>query len=192
MLWRVFLPWGSYMHDTWVFEDPYLLLSTGRDFICVEHWVVNFKLLSCNLSDYFLECHLNFSLWSLPIGFLLPACDAKRSHWHVWSVSWYCCCSVVNRISCYAWVYGAKYYNDGRWVSADTFTSYLLDSRITLVVQLTSGQMLLVVVKYSVQQDRIVLQVSKKFHAVVGNDFFAQSCSTCLCLTLSIVVSCFW
>ncbi|XP_058208738.1 ABC transporter G family member 28-like isoform X3 [Rhododendron vialii] len=49
-----------------------------------------------------------------------------------------------------------------------TFTSYLLDSRITLVVPLTSGQMLLVVVKYSVQQDRIVLQVSNKFHAVAG------------------------
>ncbi|GFZ14735.1 ABC transporter family protein [Actinidia rufa] len=49
-----------------------------------------------------------------------------------------------------------------------TVINYLLDNQIILVVELTSGQMLVVVVKYSVQRDHIVQQVSTKFLALVA------------------------
>lgn len=58
--------------------------------------------------------------------------------------------------------------------------NYLLDSQTIAVVERTFGLMLVVVLRYSAQQDHTVHLLSKNFHAVVGIDYFLRSFITCI------------
>lgn len=58
--------------------------------------------------------------------------------------------------------------------SAGMIINYLQGSQTILVEEQMYGQMLAVVVTYSVQQDRIVRQLSRKMLAVLGTVFYLK------------------
>lgn len=58
--------------------------------------------------------------------------------------------------------------------------NYLLDIQTIAVVEQTFGLMLAVALRYSAQQDHTVHLLSRKFHAVVGSDYFLLSFITCI------------